>query len=124
MGRRGKIENEKSRVVGELQNAILNFIATLLGDSEINQIQLRDSDYRVRNLIYLRVIVPPFVLRYRIPLDAVNGNRRYFGGTGMNLADPSWPWGNLSNCMLVIVITARPAIITAKSQSALPFSGP
>ena len=42
-------------------------------DSEINQIQSHNSDYRVRNLIYLSVIVVPFILRYGIPPDAVNG---------------------------------------------------
>lgn len=44
-------------------------------DSEINQIQSHNSDYRVRNLIYLHVIVVPFILRYGIPPDAVNGWR-------------------------------------------------
>ena len=39
-------------------------------DSEINQIQLHNSDYRVRNLIYLHVIVVPFVLGYRVSPDA------------------------------------------------------
>jgi len=70
-------EREREVTVGELQNTILNFIDGTQ-DSEINQIQSHNSDYRVRNLIYLRVIVVPFILRYGIPPDAVNWRR---GGT-------------------------------------------
>lgn len=69
-------EKEKSRS-RRIAKCYFEFHSNATWNSEINQIQLHNSDYRVRNLIYLRVIVPPFVLRYRIPLDAVNGT----GGT-------------------------------------------
>lgn len=130
---RSQAQREERQIggVGELQNAVLNFMASARavynsGFSEINQIQSRNSDYRVRNLIYLRVIVVPFVLRYCISAGRRKRlrYRRCFAHAGMNLDDPSRPRGNLSNCMLVIVVTARPAIIVAKSQSALPFSRP
>lgn len=120
---RGETEKEKSPSRG-IAKRYFEFHGNATWDSEINQIQLHNPDYRVRNLIYLRVIV--HAICFTIPCTAGRRkrHRRYFAGTGMNLADPSWPWGNLSNCMLVIVITARPAIIAAKSQSALPFSRP
>lgn len=98
---RGKTEGEMDRE-GErgrsyswrIAKQYFEFHSDGTRDSEINQIQSHNSDYRVRNLIYLHVIVVPFILRYGIPLDAVNGWRYRRGGTwrtGMNLADPSWP---------------------------------